>query len=277
MEVHGGTYIYGKLLEMRLAAISLIILLAASTTAQELADLSKPIYIRWTYKTDGITNLTPAVDGERIYLPLTNGAIISVWLVDGRLSWKSEIGGLISASPVADAKSVYVASESTPATKSIYPQATGVLRALSRQSGLTSWMRTLPSPIKGVINVTPSLLFASSTDGRLYAFKKESGEIKWISYNSTPFSFLHSLEGDILYLSDASGDIIAIEQNSGRHLWRYRTRKTLRAPIALSANIVYTGTADGYVFAIDRITGRIKWRVRTGAAVQAVLATEKCI
>jgi outer membrane protein assembly factor BamB len=263
--------------ENMLAALILIILSSAQSTGQDSADLSKPLYLRWSYKTDEITNLPPAADGERIYLPLSNGSIISVWLEDGKLSWKSEIGGVISASPVADAQSVYVASESIPSPKSPYPQATGVLRSLSRQSGLTSWMRTLPSPIRGVISINLNLLFATSAEGRLYAIKKDTGEIKWLNYNSSPFSFLHSLEGEMLYISDTSGDIIAIEQESGRILWRYRTRKTLRAPVAVSANIVYAGAGDGYVFAIDRLTGRIKWRVRTGAAVQAVLAAEKCI
>jgi outer membrane protein assembly factor BamB len=274
--VHRGFFIYVKTLMIRLAGILPVLIFGFPTHAQ-LADLSKPIYVKWNYKAEGVTNLTPAVDGERVYMPLSDGSLISVRLADGGLSWRSEIGGVISASPVADAKNIYVASESLPSPTSAYPQATGVLRALSRQSGLTSWMRTLPSPVRGVINVSVSYLFASAADGRLYAIKKETGEIKWLKYNSTPFSFLHSLEGEVLYISDASGDIIAIEQEGGQTLWRYRTRKSLRAAVAVSANIVYSGTADGYVFAIDRVSGRNKWRVRTGAAVQAVRATEKCI
>jgi outer membrane protein assembly factor BamB len=277
MEVHRRPHFNRKSWKTTLAALSLIIFSVAPLLGQGLADLSKPIYVKWSYKTDGITNLTPALDGERIYLPLINGSIISVWLVDGKLSWKSEIGGIISASPVADAKSVYVASESIPSPKSPYPQATGVLRALSRQSGLTSWMRTLPSPVRGVINVNSSSLFVSSADGRLYAIKKETGEIEWLNYNSSPYSFLHKLEGDTLYISDASGDIIAISQESGQTLWRYRTRKALRTAVAVAANIVYSGTADGYVLALDKLTGRYKWRVRTGAAVQTVQAAERCI
>jgi eukaryotic-like serine/threonine-protein kinase len=277
MCVSRDAFVYQKPLIISVAALLFMLSFVGLASGQGLADLSKPIYVRWTYKTDGVTNLTPAFDSERIYLPLTNGSLISVSLADGKLSWKSEIGGVISASPVADAKSVYVASESIPTPKSPYLQATGVLRALSRQSGLTTWMRTLPSPVRGVINVNLDLLFVNSADGRLYAIKKETGEIKWISYNSSAYSPLHRLEGEVLYIGDASGDIIAIDQQSGQSIWRYRTRKTLRASVIVSANILYTGTADGYVFAIDRLSGRIKWRVRTGAAVQTVQAAEKCI
>jgi outer membrane protein assembly factor BamB len=242
-----------------------------------LDDLSRPIYVKWQFRSDGMTNFTPAADAERVYLPLGSGSIVSVWLADGGLAWKSDIGGAISAAPVVDSRSVYLASERLPSAKSVYPQATGVLRALSRQSGLTTWMRMLPSPVKGSINFSADSLFVSSADGRLYSIKKESGEIKWIKYNSSPFSPRHVLLSEYLYIGDEEGDILALEQASGRTAWRYRTRRSLRTPVAVYENMVYAGSADGYVFGIDRLTGRLKWRVRTGAAVQAVLAEGKCI
>ena len=244
---------------------------------QILADLTRPIYVRWLFKTEGVTNLTPAVDQERTYMPLGNGALISLRLSDGILVWRSDIGGVLSASPAVDNKYVYVASESLPTPKSIYPQATGVLRALSRQSGLTSWMRTLPSPIRGVINLNTQNLFVTSSDGRIYALKKETGEIKWIKYNSSPFSTLNLLDDQTLYACDTFGDILSVELENGKTLWRYRTRKTLSAPVAVYGSIVYAGTADGLVYAIDRTTGRLMWRVRAGAAIQAVLAGEKWV
>ena len=261
----------------RLFPLTLAMFLAFQPYALGQTSLSKPIYVKWQYKTVAVTNLSPAFDGEKAYLPLNDGSLVSVRLSDGELAWKSDIGGAISASPVADMKSVYVASESLPLQKSVYPQATGVLRALSRQSGLTTWMRTLPSPVRGFINLNEQNLYVSSTDGRLYAIKKETGEIRWVKYNSSNFGFLHSLFGAVLYASDAAGDIIAIEGDTGRTLWRYRTRKGLRAPVAVFDNLILSGTADGYVFAIDRLAGRQRWRVRTGAAVQSVLSAGKCI
>lgn len=251
--------------------------LSDSSAGQDLADLSRPVHVKWFFKADGVTNLTPAVDDERAYLPLSNGSIVSVRLSDGILLWRSEIGGALSAAPAVDVRNVFVASESLPTPKSIYPQATGVLRALSRQSGLTSWMRTLPSPVRGVINLNGQTLFLTSSDGRLYALRKESGEIKWVKYNSSPFSTLQLLDDQTIYASDTYGDIISIESESGKTLWRYRTRKPLRARVAVYGSMVYAGTADGFVYAIDRVNGRLRWRVRTGAAIQAVLAGEKWV
>ncbi|MDT5268599.1 MAG: hypothetical protein QOH49_785 [Acidobacteriota bacterium] len=248
-----------------------------SSVGQDLADLARPIHVRWLFKAEGVTNLTPAADNERVYMPLSNGSIVSVRLSDGGLVWKSEIGGTLSASPAVDNRNVFVASESIPTPKSIYPQATGALRALSRQSGLTSWMRTLPSPVRGIINLNAQNLFVTSSDGRIYALRKETGEIKWIKYNSSPFSSLNVLDDQTLYAGDTYGDILSIELDTGRTLWRYRTHQPLRAPVTIHGNMVYAGTAEGFVYAFDRTTGRLRWRVRAGGAIQAVLAGEKWV
>jgi eukaryotic-like serine/threonine-protein kinase len=252
-------------------------MLSDVVAGQALADLGRPVYVRWHFKTEDVTNLTPAVDHERAYIPLGNGSIVSLRLSDGILVWRSDIGGNLSASPAVDNNNVYVASESLPTPKSIYPQATGVLRALGRQSGLTSWMRTLPSPIRGVVNLNTQNLFVTSADGRIYALKKETGEITWVKYNSSPFNTLNILDGQTLYTSDTYGDILSIELQNGKTLWRYRTRKPLSSPVAVYGSMVYAGTADGLVYAIDRSTGRLRWRVRAGAAIQSVLAGEKWV
>lgn len=267
-----------KIFAQRLLLLTLTLAaLSDSAMGQSFADLNRPVYVRWLFKTDSVTNLTPAADEERAYMPLGNGSVVCVRLSDGGLIWKSDVGGAISASPSVDQKNVFVASEILPTPKSIYPQATGVLRALSRQSGLTSWMRTLPSPVRGVIHSNSRSLFVTSSDGRLYALNKETGEIRWIKYNSSPFSALNLLDGQTLYACDTYGDILSIELENGTTLWRYRTRKSLSAPVAVYGDMVYAGTADGFVHAIERTSGLLRWRVRAGAAIQAVLAGEKWV
>src|SRR6266436_6037092 len=75
------------------------------------AFLSQPLTVGWRYNSDLTLNLTPAFDRDRVYLPLAGGIIVSLKAGDGTLNWRSEFGGELSASPVADDRSVYVASE----------------------------------------------------------------------------------------------------------------------------------------------------------------------
>ena len=263
---------------MLLAASALFPLWPASSAAQESrATLSRPLHMRWSFEADNISNITPAVNEGAVYVPLGNGAIVSLRRETGELSWRSDLGGVITSSPSADSRGVYLASEIPPSGGSKYPQATGVLRALGGKSGVTLWMRTLPSPIRGTLAANETTLFGRSSDGRIYAVKKENGEIAWIKYGSTPFNSSPLLYGRKLYVVDAGGSLYAIEESTGETSWRYRTRAQSGVSLAIFEGTVYVGSDDGYVHAIEETTGRMRWRARAGAAVQTVQPAGKCL
>jgi outer membrane protein assembly factor BamB len=261
-----------------LLALALFPLWPASSAAQEgRATLSRPLHIRWSFEADNISNITPAVNEEAVYVPLGNGAVVSLRRENGELSWRSDLGGVITSSPSADSRGVYLASEIPPSGGSKYPQATGVLRALGGKSGVTLWMRTLPSPIRGTLAANETTLFGRSSDGRIYAVKKENGEIAWIKYGSMPFNSSPVRYGQKLYVVDAGGSLYAIEENTGQTSWRYRTRAQSGVSLAIFEGTVYVGSDDGYVRAIEETTGRMRWRARAGAAVQTVQPAGKCL
>jgi outer membrane protein assembly factor BamB len=264
--------------------VLLLILLAplpcvsGSPAAQEYqTTLSRPLHVRWSFEAENLSNLTPAVNGDAIYVPLGNGAVVSLSKESGELFWKSELGGVITSSPAADSRGVYLASEIPPSGGSKYPQATGVLRALGSKSGVTLWMRTLPSPIRDTLAANASTLFGRSTDGRIYAVKKENGEIAWIKYGSFPFNSSPVLYGHKLYVVDAGGSLYALDEETGETSWRYRTRGRAGISLAIIEGTVFVGSDDGYVHAIEEMTGRMRWRARAGAAVQTVQPAGRCL
>ncbi|HET6851377.1 MAG TPA: PQQ-binding-like beta-propeller repeat protein, partial [Pyrinomonadaceae bacterium] len=163
-----------------------VFLLLMATPAFAGADvlLSQPLTIRWRYESSVTLNLTPACDSERIYLPLAGGAIVALKAKDGQLYWRSEMGGELSASPVADENAIYVASETVG-----QPNATaGALRALGREGGVTQWMTPLVRPLRGALTISGGKLFAGGSDGRAYAFDKRTGGVLW----SIPFALQFS-------------------------------------------------------------------------------------
>src|SRR6185312_7250733 len=150
------------------------------------AFLSQPLIVGWRYDSDLTLNLTPAFDQDRVYLPLAGGIIVSLKAGDGTLNWRSEFGGELSASPVADARSVYVASE-TGKPESGTRRATGALRALGKEGGVTQWMRTLAMELQGSLTLANGKLFGGGRDGKLYAFASSTGEVRWTFEYSAPF------------------------------------------------------------------------------------------
>lgn len=251
-----------------------------ATKASSQVALSQPLTIRWRYDSNLTLNLTPAFDKERIYLPLAGGTIISLRARDGQLYWRSDIGGDLSASPVADERGVYVASEVGAEAGKVEAgvrRATGTLRALGREGGVTQWMRTLAMPLRGSLSISGNKLIAGGSDGRLYAFDKGSGEILWVLNYSAGFNCQPvALDGRV-YAGSDDGNLLALEEATGKVLWRYRTKGPVRGPVAIANGTVYFGSGDGYLYAVSSSSGLQLWRKRTGAGVEAVALVDNAL
>jgi eukaryotic-like serine/threonine-protein kinase len=228
--------------------------------------------VRWRYESNVTLNLTPAFDNERIYLPLAGGIIVALKAKDGQLYWRSEMGGELSASPVADDAMIYVASEViSPAEQQ--RQTGGALRALGREGGVTQWMTPLVRPVRGSLALSGGRLFAGGIDGRAYAFDKRTGGVLWSIPFAAPLNGHPVSANGRVYFGSEDGTLLALEESTGRLLWRYRTKGAIRGPVAVSNNTVFFGSGDGYVYAVRTDKGRMIWRKRTGAGVEAVTFT----
>jgi outer membrane protein assembly factor BamB len=244
---------------------------AARYSAPNQVALSQPLTVKWRYQSDQISNLTPAADKTTVFLPLAGGTLVALNAADGKLLWKAEAGGEMSASPTTDDRSVYAASRySEPEQGHVH----GTLRALSKSTGVTLWMRTLPAPAGGSLVAGENALFAGSTDGRVYALDKHTGLTLWTNQYSEGFSSQPLLSGQLIYLGSDGGNLLALEQTTGRLVWQYRTHGAIQGPIAVANGIVYFGSGDGYVYAFSELRAQLLWHRRTGAAVQSVAAVE---
>jgi outer membrane protein assembly factor BamB len=230
-------------------------------------NLAKPLKIQWQYRSDEMMNLTAAGFGERVYLPLEKGSLLALDTSRGELMWRAEIGGILSAAPMADESGVYVASETVGSA------ARGTIRALGRESGVTLWMRTLPHPLKGM-TIDGQSLYAGAVDGRLYCFNIKTGDIQWSvelgsALDSKPVIFKN------LYVGSKSGSLFCLNMK-GQILWRYKTKGAIRTAPDSSNGLVFAGSADGHIYCLTE-NGKLLWKKRTGAGVQAVKAVENGI
>lgn len=241
-----------------------------NTSANSDALLSQPLTVRWRYESQVTLNLTPAFDNERIYLPLAGGTIVALKARDGQLFWRSEIGGELSASPVADETGIYVASE-TKVQANEQQKPAGALRALGREGGVTQWMTPLVRPLRGALAISGGKLFAGGSDGRAYAFDKRTGGVLWSIPFALEFGGQPVAKGGKVYLGSEDGTLLALDEVTGQLLWRYRTKGAIHGPVAVANDTVFFGSGDGYVYAVSTDKGRMKWRKRTGAGVQAVV------
>lgn len=259
-------------LQFKVVCLLLVFLCAAPALARTTdLFLAQPLTLRWVYGKDKTTNFTPATDATSIYLPLSDGTLVALNAADGKLLWKSEAGGHFSAAPAADENALYVATE--------YPGAEndtvrGTLRALSKDTGITLWMRTLQAPLRGRLAAGPGALFAGAANGVVNAFDKRTGMTIWANSYGDEFDAQPMLNGDRLYIGSVGGWLRALNQSNGTVLWHVRTRGAIRGPIALHDGVVFFGSDDGHVYAVRDGRGQMVWKRRTGASVQAVAVVE---
>lgn len=276
---HRGPYHLSSLVILAFLVLALLLDVPSFlTNASEVEQLSlaNPLVVKWSFETEDIINLTPAVNKERIYLPLAAGTLLSLRLDDGTLVWRAEVGGQITASPLADERTIYIASgpksvQTTPPASVAKP----ALRALGPGSGITLWMKTLPSSLTGVIAASETTLFGCAEDGRMYAIRKSDGTLLWVSRNERPFTPSPVIKGERLYVGSVDGSVYALDQGSGRVIWRYRTGAAVSTHPVVSGQAVYVGSADNNIYAISLLNGRPLWRYRTGGSIQSVVVTAR--
>jgi len=253
-----------------LGLIRILTLFLIASFASDDVLLSQPLTIRWRYESAVTLNLTPAFDRERIYLPLAGGTIVALKAKDGQLYWRSDMGGELSASPVADERAIYVASETV--VQANEPQkSAGVLRALGREGGVTQWMTPLVRPLRGALTISGTKLFAGGSDGRVYAFDKRTGGVLWSIPYALAFSNQPVAKAGRVYFGSEDGTLLALDEATGQQLWRHRTKGAIHGPVAVTDESVFFGSGDGYIYAVSSDKGRLKWRKRTGAGVEAVV------
>jgi outer membrane protein assembly factor BamB len=265
-----------KTYSLRIAFASLALLLlvlptgAPAQTKEGELSLAQPFTLKWRYTTEQTTNFTPAHDEKTVFMPLGSGTLVALNVADGQLRWRFEAGGEVSAAPAVDDQVVYVATEySGFGTNSVR----GTLRALSKETGITLWMRTLESPIRGSLAEGPLALYAGATNGSVYAFDKRTGRSVWVNQYADGFAGQPALYGDRLYIGSISGWLLALEQKTGNLIWSYRARGPIQGSIAVTQASVFFGSGDGYVYAFNESKEKLRWKRRTGAGVQAVVAS----
>ena len=266
----------GKKVRAVYALLVLGLLGAGACAADGPFSLSRPLVARWSYGSRQHTSQTPAAFADVLYAPLAGGVLAAISPRDGQLLWRSEAGGEFSAAPVADERGVFVASELSAQgqdASAVYSR--GVVRALSRTSGVTVWTRTVPNPLEGALVIDGGLLLGASTDGRIYALDKGTGAPAWITKTDHSYRLAPSAAAGRLVLASEDGYVLVVESKTGTILRRYRTGESQAAPFSVAGTMLYTGSADGYVTALRETGGRLEtlWRRRAGTSVQSLTST----
>lgn len=197
----------------------------------------------WTTAT-GIAGRAPAVvDADLLYVAGAGLAALSA--TDGRLVWRAEDGGDVSAAPAASAARVFVGEED------------GTLRCRDRATGLTRWTLRTGGALRAPVVIHGDRLFVGTTDGRFLAVSVDEGKVKWTWRVGADIPHAAVLFDDRSVLFASYENVLySLDRGNGHLRWRAPLpSRPIEAPL-LVGSAALVACHEKEVAAFDARTGR---------------------
>jgi outer membrane protein assembly factor BamB len=236
----------------------------------ELVDFEETVKLKKVWRKDvgagqgdGLTHLTPAIDGETIYTVDHKGRITALNRLTGKKLWqlktKEEISGGISV----DSGILYLGSSA------------GELIARSSEDGSELWRKQLSSEILSIPRSNGNVVAVQTMNGRLYALDSRTGDQLWFYESPPPVLILRGTPSPVvidnaIYAGFSNGRLMAFNPQNGLILWEQRIalpqgRSELERMVDIHASpvlhegILYVAAYQGRVSAVARGTGSSVW------------------
>jgi outer membrane protein assembly factor BamB len=237
---------------------------AAASACTDPVTAEKPaLALLWHYPSQSSCRVqAPASDGERVYVPFSDGYVRAFALASGVLQWQTMLGGSYSDDiEVYDGRVVLQADTRVAA---LDPLRGGTLWTASDNSDFLRGVLSFDTLTAAVIagGQFRFLRALNIADGSL-AWKIDLGEsvLSTVVVDRTVYvGTIDAAAGP----ADAVGHIVAIDLDSRTRRWSFyapklQVRSGFVAPLAVSDGIIVGTAASGRVYGVDASTGREIW------------------
>jgi outer membrane protein assembly factor BamB len=196
---------------------------SGSVTALRASDGEKV----WT-KATGAVSERAAIDGDAIYLPLSEGHLLALDLKTGNERWDTAIGGA-PTEPVAYADRIYLGSASKR------------LLCLQAKSGREEWHWEIGTRLIGPLAADASNVYFTAMDNVLRALSRSTGGQRWtyrLAYRPTGGPVLM---GGQVAVPGITSELIGIDVTSGK----VTGKLTFPVDLAIGPSFVAPDGPDG--------------------------------
>lgn len=208
-----------------------------------------------------------ASDGSQVYVGL-NGAKIEAVSLDGRKIWASELGGEIASNilPLETGLVVATVSGAGEARKSV----DGVLRAVSRETGITMWTLKLPGAERHFLSIFNGWVVVVSKTGVIQSVDAKSGLVKWKREIADGFVATPVFNGVKVLVAANGRQVFGVSLATGEI---DSLRKPTFAVTALGEIVsgeVVGGDDRGNVTSFVNGTDKASWKFKTGGEISGI-------
>ncbi|HKM26933.1 MAG TPA: outer membrane protein assembly factor BamB [Thiopseudomonas sp.] len=208
--------------------------------------------------------LTPAVDGDRLYVTDITGRVSALDRFTGKAVWTRKLKLNVSGGVGVGADMVLLGTLN------------GDVIALDANTGADLWRSKVTSEVLAAPATNGDVVVVQTQDDRLIALEASSGAQRWI-YESTPAVL--TLRGTgaplvtdyVAYAGLSTGKVIAVDTQRGLPIWEQRVAVAsgrtelermvdIDGGLLLSGNTLYVTTYQGRVAGLDAQSGQIFWQ-----------------
>jgi outer membrane protein assembly factor BamB len=212
----------------------------------------------------GIFNrLTPAIDGDMIYVASAEGEIEAISLNKGKTRWDRDVKTLLVGGVGVGENNVYVGS------------AAGEVIALNKQNGKKLWRVEVGGEVLAAPQSNGELVFVQTFDGQMLALNSSDGSRVWSYRNSLPVLTLRGTSRPIIVRDSviaafANGRVISFDTATGAVRWNTRVALAkgdseiqrivdIDGAMLEDSGMLYAVSYQGKVAAIEASSGRRLW------------------
>ena len=225
--------------------------------------------IRWQRDDIGVSESSPLLRGNRLYLADWDGRVWALDARSGRVIWKQKparaaIKGAIAYS---DGR-LYVGSYD------------GKLYCLGAQKGRLLWKAKAQPRLYGHTRFysTPAVaygrVYIGGTDGKVYSFGATSGKLRWSTSTGGYVYASPAVANQLVLVGSYAKKFMALDAATGALKWTYKTSSPISGSATVIGNVVYFATlggkTKGTTYALNVRTGKLLWSFPDGKYTPAV-------
>jgi outer membrane protein assembly factor BamB len=219
---------------------------------------------RWS-KHLGVTETSPLLVGNRVYVGDYNGVVYSLRVVDGKTMWTFHAGGAVKGAIAFDRGRLFFGSYD------------GYLYALRASDGKLVWRSASNRDWfggHGTFYSTPSVAYSrvylGSTDGHVYSYGERSGKLRW-SYKTGGFVYgSPAVWRGRIFVGSYDHTFYAFNAATGALLWTFHANGPISGSATVVDGIVYFATLKRRTYGLDALTGKQLWTYPDGAFTPVV-------
>ena len=267
---HGLTQIPRDLYSVRKLFFTVLVLISVCGVLRgsTFVDESKPYSKCWTIDTLADLSTSGAADTSAVYFFAADGALEAVDQKTGARLWSTDLGGSVTSNLVlTESAAMFVTAGARPDNGT---STHSKLRAVSKQTGITTWSVNIQGTGVPTLGVVGDKLAAINSDGLVSVFSLSNGSLVWTQTIGARVIAEPLFRLDQIIAATDVNELLAIDITNGGRSSILRTGRPPTAIFVDAAGRMLVGDARGNIQLASADGDRI-WSFKNGAQISFLL------